>query len=38
MNNVLFIITKSENGGAQKWTKEQIEICSDSFQCFFSNK
>lgn len=36
MNNVLFIITKSENGGAQKWTKEQIEICSDSFQCFLA--
>lgn len=26
MKNIMFIITKSENGGAQKWTKEQIEI------------
>lgn len=36
MKNVLFIVTKSENGGAQKWTKEQIEICSNHFQCFLA--
>jgi glycosyltransferase involved in cell wall biosynthesis len=36
MKNILFIITKSENGGAQKWTKEQIEICSNTFKCFLS--
>ena len=36
MKKILFIITKSENGGAQKWTKEQIEICSDSFECFLA--
>ena len=35
-NNVLFVITKSENGGAQKWTKEQIEISSNLFQCFLA--
>lgn len=34
--NVLFIITKSENGGAQKWTKEQIQICSNNFRCFLA--
>ena len=33
---ILFITTKSENGGAQKWTKEQIEICSNTFQCFLA--
>lgn len=36
MKNILFIVTKSENGGAQKWTKEQIEICSNDFQCFLA--
>lgn len=36
MENILFMVTKSENGGAQKWTKEQIEICSLDFQCFLS--
>lgn len=36
MNKILFIVTKSQNGGAQKWTKEQIEVCSDDFQCFLS--
>lgn len=36
MKKILFIITKSENGGAQKWTKEQIDICSDYFDCFLA--
>ena len=36
MKNILFIVTKSENGGAQKWTKEQIEICSTFFECFLA--
>lgn len=36
MKNILFIVTKSESGGAQKWTKEQIEICSNDFQCFLA--
>lgn len=36
MKNILFMVTKSENGGAQKWTKEQIEICSFAFQCFLA--
>jgi len=34
MKKILFLVTKSINGGAQKWTKEQIEICSDEFQCY----
>jgi len=33
---ILFLITKAGNGGAQKWTKEQIEICSNSFKCFLA--
>ena len=36
MKNILFIVTKSQNGGAQKWTKEQIEICSNDFKCFLA--
>ncbi|CAM2860182.1 glycosyltransferase family 4 protein [Campylobacter hyointestinalis] len=36
MKNILFMVTKSENGGAQKWTKEQIEICSKDFNVFLA--
>jgi glycosyltransferase involved in cell wall biosynthesis len=36
MKNILFIVTKSQNGGAQKWTKEQIEICLNDFNCFLA--
>lgn len=36
MRNILFMVTKSQNGGAQKWTKEQIEICSNDFNCFLA--
>jgi glycosyltransferase involved in cell wall biosynthesis len=36
MRNILFLITKSEVGGAQKWVKEQMHICSKSFNCFVS--
>lgn len=36
MKKILFIITKSINGGAQKWTKEQIEICSSEFECYLA--
>ena len=36
MKNILFMVTKSQNGGAQKWTKEQIEICSNNFKCFLA--
>lgn len=36
MSNILFMVTKSQNGGAQKWTKEQIEICSKDFRCFLA--
>lgn len=36
MKNILFIITKSENGGAQKWTKEQIEISKSRFKCYLA--
>ena len=34
MRNFLFIVTKSQNGGAKKWTKEQIEICSKNFNSY----
>lgn len=34
MKKVLFILTKSENGGAQKWVKEQIEILKDDFEVY----
>jgi len=36
MKKILFVITKSEIGGAQKWTKEQIEICSEKFECYLA--
>ena len=36
MKNILYMVTKSQNGGAQKWTKEQIEICSNDFNCFLA--
>ena len=36
MKNILFMVTKSQNGGAQKWTKEQIEICSNDFKCLLA--
>lgn len=36
MKNILFMVTKSQNGGAQKWTKEQIVICSNDFKCFLA--
>lgn len=36
MKKVLFMVTKSENGGAQKWSKEQIEICSEDFNCYLA--
>ncbi len=32
--NILFIVTKSENGGAQRWVKEQIDILDESFKTF----
>lgn len=34
MKKILFIVTKSENGGAQKWIKEQIEILQDNHELF----
>lgn len=36
MNKILFVITKSENGGAQKWVKEQTEIAKDSFDVYLA--
>jgi glycosyltransferase involved in cell wall biosynthesis len=36
VKNILFMVTKSQNGGAQKWIKEQIEICSNDFNCFLA--
>ncbi len=29
---ILFIVTRSENGGAQRWVKEQIDIVGDHFE------
>lgn len=37
MKRILFLITKSEIGGAQKWTKEQIDICNKSFECYLAS-
>ncbi len=34
MKNILFIITKSEVGGAQKFVQEQINICSNEFNVY----
>ena len=37
MKKILFIITSSEIGGAQKFVKEQIDILNDSdFECFLA--
>ena len=36
MKKILFIVTKSQNGGAQKWTKEQIEIYSKNFNSYLA--
>jgi glycosyltransferase involved in cell wall biosynthesis len=33
---ILFIITKSENGGAQTWVKEQIDILKDSYRVYIA--
>ena len=33
-HRILFIITKSEVGGAQKFVKEQIEICAENFEVY----
>jgi len=33
MKRILFIVTKSDVGGAQKWVKEQIDICNQEFDC-----
>jgi len=33
MSNILFIITKAHIGGAQKWTKEQMDVCEPFFDC-----
>jgi glycosyltransferase involved in cell wall biosynthesis len=34
MKKILFIVTKSENGGAQKWVKEQIEILKEYYEVY----
>lgn len=33
MKKILFAVTKSEIGGAQKWVKEQISVCNPNFEC-----
>ena len=34
MKKILFIVTKSENGGAQRWVKEQIDILDGIFESY----
>ena len=36
MSKILFIITKSEVGGAQKWVRDQICLIGDAVDCFVS--
>lgn len=36
MYKILFIITKGQTGGAQKFVCEQIEILSGSYECYLS--
>ena len=36
MKKILFVITKSDVGGAQKWVNEQIQICAPYFDCFIA--
>ena len=36
MKKILFAITKSEIGGAQKWVKEQISVCNPNFECYLA--
>ncbi len=33
---ILFIVTKSENGGAQKWVKEQLDITKEYFDTYLA--
>lgn len=34
--NILFLVTKSEVGGAQKYIKEQIDICEDQYNIYLA--
>jgi len=34
MKSILFVVTKSDVGGAQKWVKEQVDICNSHFLCY----
>ncbi|MDR6566561.1 glycosyltransferase [Chitinophaga ginsengisegetis] len=34
--NILFLVTKSEVGGAQKYVKEQIDICVNDFNVYLA--
>lgn len=36
MKKILFLITKSDVGGAQKWVSEQVHICTPNFDCFIA--
>ncbi len=36
MKRILFVITKSENGGAQTWVKEQIDILKDHYKVYIA--
>ncbi|MGN6394318.1 MAG: glycosyltransferase [Mucilaginibacter sp.] len=36
MHKVLFIVTKGQTGGAQKFVYEQIKVLADSLECYLS--
>lgn len=36
MKKLLFVITKGQTGGAQKFVYEQIKVLSDSFDCYLA--
>lgn len=36
MKKILFMVTQSISGGAQKWTKEQMQLCAKEFEVFLA--
>ena len=36
MKKILFMVTQSISGGAQKWTKEQMQLCTKEFEVFLA--
>lgn len=37
MKKILLVVTRSENGGAQKWIKEQTEILSGTYEIYIAS-